>query len=291
MGALLESAFAIRRFWGDRRWPPPFPLLIVVLFLFSAIFGPLLAPHSPTEGTLAKRLLPPVGLDGAEADYILGTDGQGRDILSRLIHGARITLLVSVAGIAVTSVLGTVIGLLAGFLGGWADFIAMRVVDVSLSIPGMLIAVLLAAVFGASATNVTIVIVIVLWPDYARLVRGETLALREQDYVALARVAGCSNMTIMRRHILPNLVPSVLVLASLHVGLAIVLEASLSFLGVGVPPPSSSWGLLINEGRGVLERAWWVSMLPGLVIALTVISLNMLGDWTRDRLDPTLRQL
>jgi peptide/nickel transport system permease protein len=267
------------------------PLLIVAVFAVCAIFAPFLAPHSPIKGELAKRYLPPLGIEGADPSYLLGTDTQGRDILSRVIYGARITLFVSVMGILLTSTLGTLVGLLAGFLGGWVDIVAMRLVDVGLSIPGMLIAVLLASVFGASTTNVILVIIVVLWPDYARLVRGETLALKQQDYVALARVAGCSNLTIMFRHILPNLMATVLVLVSLHAGLVIVLEASLSFLGVGVPPPNSSWGFLISEGRGVLERAWWVSIVPGLAIVLTVISLNMLGDWMRDRLDPKLRQL
>ena len=282
---------AIRRLWGEGQRAPVLPLLIVVVFAACAIFAPFLAPHSPIEGELAKRYLPPLGIEGADPSYLLGTDTQGRDILSRVIYGARITLFVSVLGILLTSTLGTLVGLLAGFLGGWVDIVAMRLVDVGLSIPGMLIAVLLASVFGASTTNVILVIIVVLWPDYARLVRGETLALKQQDYVALARVAGCSNLTIMFRHILPNLMATVLVLVSLHAGLVIVLEASLSFLGVGVPPPNSSWGFLISEGRGVLESAWWVSIVPGLAIVLTVISLNMLGDWMRDRLDPKLRQL
>jgi peptide/nickel transport system permease protein len=265
--------------------------LIVPTFLLCAIFAALLAPHSPIQGTLVKRLLPPLGMHGADPNYILGTDGQGRDILSRLIYGARITLMVSVASIALTSVLGTLVGLVAGFVGGKVDLVIMRMVDIALSMPAILVAVLLAAIFGASVTNVIVVVIVMLWPDYARLVRGETLSLKHTDYVALARVAGCSNLTIMRRHILPNLLPTVLVLMSMHVALAIVLEAALSFLGFGVPPANSSWGSMIQQGYGLLQSAWWVAVFPCIAIVLTVTALNTLGDWVRDRLDPKLRQL
>ena len=163
----------------------------------------------------------------------------------------------------------------------------MRLVDISL--PGILIAVLLSVVFEPSFTNVIIVVVFLLWPSYARLVRGETLGLKQQEFVALARVAGCSSLTIMFRHIVPNLAPSILVLATLHVGF--VLEAALSFLGVGIPPPTPSWGVMVAGGRGLIEQAWWVSILPGIAILVTVLSLNILGDWVRDRLDPKLRQV
>jgi peptide/nickel transport system permease protein len=167
----------------------------------------------------------------------------------------------------------------------------MRLVDISLSLPGILIAVLLSVVFEPSFTNVIIVVVFLLWPSYARLVRGETLAVKQQEFVALARIAGCPGLTIMFRHIVPNLLPSVLVLATLHVGYVIVLEAALSFLGVGIPPPTPSWGVMVADGRGLIEQAWWISILPGIAILVTVLSLNILGDWVRDRLDPKLRQV
>jgi len=170
------------------------------------------------------------------------------------------------------------------------DTICMRLVDISLSLPGILMAVLLSVVFKPSFTNVVIVVIFLLWPSYARLVRGETLSLKQQEFVALARVAGCSSLTIMCRHLLPNLAPSILVLATLQVGFVIVLEASLSFIGVGIPPPTPSWGVMVADGRGLIEQAWWISILPGLAILVTVISLNILGDWVRDRLDPKLRQ-
>jgi len=275
----------------DPRWPPRVPLAIVAALLFCASFAPFLTPHSPLEGSLGDRLAPPIGFDGAKAGHPLGTDRHGRDTLSRLLHGARISLLVSVVGITLTGALGTFIGLLAGFLGGWTETLLMRLVDISLSLPGILIAVLLSVVFEPSFTNVIIVVVFLLWPSYARLVRGETLGIKQHEFVALARIAGCSNVTIMFRHIVPNLLPSILVLATLHVGYVIVLEAALSFLGVGLPPPTPSWGVMVADGRGLIEQAWWISILPGIAILVTVLSLNILGDWVRDRLDPKLRQV
>jgi peptide/nickel transport system permease protein len=287
----VEAAVASMPGGRDRRWPPLVPLAIVSALLLCAILAPWLSPHSPLEGSLGQRLAPPIGMEGAKAGHYLGTDRHGRDTLSRLVHGARISLAVSVVGIALTGAVGGFIGLVAGFLGGWVDTLLMRLVDISLSLPGILIAVLLAVVFEPSFTNVIIVVVFLLWPSYARLVRGETLGIKQQDFVALARIAGCSRLTIMFRHIVPNLMPSVLVLATLHVGYVIVLEAALSFLGVGIPPPTPSWGVMVSDGRGLIEQAWWISILPGVAILATVLSLNILGDWVRDRLDPKLRQV
>ncbi len=289
--AVSAEPAALPRRARDRRWPPTLPLAIVVALVLCGLLAPLLAPHSPVEGSLGERLVPPLGMEGSKAGHPLGTDRLGRDTLSRLLHGARISLAVSVVGISLTGAVGSFIGLLAGFLGGWVDTLLMRLVDISLSLPGILIAVLLSVVFEPSFTNVIIVVVFLLWPSYARLVRGETLGLKQQEFVALARVAGCSSLTIMFRHIVPNLLPSILVLATLHVGYVIVLEAALSFLGVGIPPPTPSWGVMVADGRGLIEQAWWVSILPGIAILVTVLSLNILGDWVRDRLDPKLRQV
>jgi peptide/nickel transport system permease protein len=283
------EAVAPRR--RDRRWPPLLPLAIVVVLVLCGLLAPWLAPRSPVEGSLGERLAAPFWMENAKAGHPLGTDRHGRDTLSRLLYGAQISLAVSVVGITLTGAMGAFIGLLAGFFGGWTDTILMRLVDISLSLPGILIAVLLSVVFEPSFTNVIIVVVFLLWPSYARLVRGETLAIKHQEFVALARVAGCSNLTIMFRHIVPNLMPSILVLATLHVGYVIVLEAALSFLGVGIPPPTPSWGVMVADGRGLIEQAWWVSILPGIAILVTVLSLNILGDWVRDRLDPKLRQV
>ena len=287
---LAKSVLAIRQTWQARDLPPLLPLLVVGLLVFCAIFASLLAPHSPIEGALGKRLIPPLGMEGSSLEHMLGTDRLGRDTLSRLIYGAQISLAVSLVGIVLTGVVGAAVGLLAGFWGGWVDTICMRLVDISLSLPGILMAVLLSVVFKPSFKNVVIVVIFLLWPSYARLVRGETLGLKQQEFVALARVAGCSSLTIMCRHLLPNLTPSILVLATLQVGFVIVLEASLSFIGVGIPPPTPSWGVMVADGRGLIEQAWWISILPGLAILVTVISLNILGDWVRDRLDPKLRQ-
>jgi peptide/nickel transport system permease protein len=287
--AIEPTVVADRR--RDRRWPPLLPLAIVALIVLCGLLAPWLAPRSPVEGSLGERLVAPFWMDGAKAGHPLGTDRHGRDTLSRLIYGARISISVSVVGITLTGAAGVFIGLLAGFFGGWVDTLLMRLVDISLSLPGILIAVLLSVVFEPSFTNVIIVVVFLLWPSYARLTRGETLGLKQQDFVALARVAGCSSLTIMFRHIVPNLAPSILVLATLHVGYVIVLEAALSFLGVGIPPPTPSWGVMVADGRGLIEQAWWVSILPGIAILVTVLSLNILGDWVRDRLDPKLRQV
>jgi peptide/nickel transport system permease protein len=287
---LAKSVLAIRHSWQTRGLPPLLPLLVVGLLVFCALFAPLLAPHSPIEGSLGKRLIPPLGMEGSSGEHVLGTDRLGRDTLSRLIYGAQISLAVSLVGILLTGVVGAAVGLLAGFWGAWVDTLCMRLVDISLSLPGILMAVLLSVVFKPSFKNVVIVVIFLLWPSYARLVRGETLSLKQQEFVALARVAGCSSLTIMCRHLLPNLAPSILVLATLQVGFVIVLEASLSFIGVGIPPPTPSWGVMVADGRGLIEQAWWISILPGLAILVTVISLNILGDWVRDRLDPKLRQ-
>jgi len=275
----------------DRRWPPILPLAIVAVLVFCGLFAPWLTPHSHVEGSLGDRLVPPIGMEGSKPGHPLGTDRLGRDTLSRLLHGARISLTVSVIGITLTGAAGSFIGLLAGFFGGWIDTLLMRLVDISLSLPGILIAVLLSVVFEPSFTNVIVVVAFLLWPSYARLVRGETLGIKHQEFVSLARIADCSSLTIMFRHIVPNLAPSVLVLATLHVGYVIVLEAALSFLGVGIPPPTPSWGVMVADGRGLIEQAWWVSILPGIAILVTVLSLNVLGDWVRDRLDPKLRQV
>jgi peptide/nickel transport system permease protein len=287
---LAKSVRTMRQTWQARGLPPLLPLLVVGLLVFCALFAPLLAPHSPTEGSLGKRLIPPLGMEESTFEHVLGTDRLGRDTLSRLIYGAQISLAVSLVGILLTGVVGATVGLVAGFCGAWVDTICMRLVDISLSLPGILMAVLLSVVFKPSFKNVVIVVIFLLWPSYARLVRGETLSLKQQEFVALARVAGCSNLTIMCRHLLPNLAPSILVLATLQVGFVFVLEASLSFIGVGIPPPTPSWGVMVADGRGLIEQAWWISILPGLAILVTVISLNILGDWVRDRLDPKLRQ-
>ena len=223
--------------------------------------------------------------------YLLGTDKNGMDIFSRLIYGARLALLVSLLGIVVSGIIGSSLGIIAGYYGGILDSIIMRMVDVSLSISLVLIALVLAAVRGPSIENVLIVICLFLWSRYARLIRGETLLLKSQDFIARAQVSGASDLRIMYKHIMPNLANTIIVLATLQIGFVIILEASLSFLGAGVPRPNPAWGLMVADGRELLSNAWWVSLVPTVAIVLTVLSINLLGDWVRDRLDPKQRQI
>jgi peptide/nickel transport system permease protein len=212
-------------------------------------------------------------------------------VLSRVIYGSRISLLVSIIAIGVAGTFGTAIGLISGYRGGLTDALLMRLTDVGLSLPTILIAVVLVAVSEPSFRNVILVIALLLWPRFARQIRGETLGIKEQDFVALAVVAGRSSTWIIARHIFPNVVPTLLVISTLQVGYVILLEGTLSFLGVGVPPPNPAWGLMIADGRGFLATAWWITLFPGLAMLLTVLAVNLMGDWLRDHLDPKLRQL
>ena len=221
----------------------------------------------------------------------MGTDKLGRDMLSRIIYGARISLTIAAISIVCGGLVGTTLGLIAGYWGGLWDHVIMRLVDIKISIPSILLALILAAAMGPSYFTVIIVVALTLWTRYARLVRGEVLSLRHQDFVAKARVAGATTPRIILRHLLPNVVNTIIVLATLEVGVVIILEASLSFLGAGIPPPNPAWGLMVADGRALVINAWWLSFFPGLAILLTVLSMNLLGDWLRDRLDPKLRNV
>ena len=270
---------------------PWVPGVILGALVIAAVFAPYLAPQSPTEGDITQKLIPPVWMERGDWEHPLGTDRFGRDVLSRVIYGSRISLLVSLIAIGVAGTLGTVLGLISGYRGGLTDSVLMRLTDVALSLPLILIAVVLVAVSEPSFRNVTLVIALLLWPRFARQIRGETLGIKEHDFVALAVVAGRSSVWIIRRHIFPNVVPTLLVISTLQVGYVILLEGTLSFLGVGVPPPNPAWGLMIADGRGFLATAWWISLFPGLAMLLTVLAVNLMGDWLRDHLDPKLRQL
>ena len=254
------------------------------------MLAPLLAPHSPTEGDIVKRSIPPFWMSGADPDHLLGTDRFGRDVLSRIIWGSRISLTAAIIAIFGAGSVGTALGLISGYRGGLTDTLLMRLTDVGLSLPTILIAVVMVAVSEPSFRNVILVIALLLWPRFARQIRGETLAIKTQDFVALAVVAGRSSAWIISRHIFPNVVPTLLVISTLQVGYVILLEGTLSFLGVGVPPPNPAWGLMIADGRGFLATAWWISLFPGLAMLLTVLAVNLMGDWLRDHLDPKLRQ-
>jgi len=274
-----------------RRELPWFPGAVLAALVLTAVFAAVLAPQSPTEGDITQKLIPPVWLERGEREHPLGTDRFGRDVLSRIIYGSRISLLVSLIAIGVAGTFGTLLGLIAGYRGGLTDTVLMRLTDVGLSLPTILIAVVLVAVSEPSLRNVIFVIALLLWPRFARQIRGETLAIKEQDFVALAVVAGRSSAWIISRHIFPNVVPTLLVISTLQVGYVVLLEGTLSFLGVGVPPPSPAWGLMIADGRGFLATAWWISLFPGLAMLLTVLAVNLMGDWLRDHLDPKLRQV
>lgn len=286
--------YAPSRLTGAVRRAREYPLipigLLLVVFIIPAIFAPLIAPHDPFAGGLSYRLKPPVWAGGSW-DHILGTDRVGRDILSRIIFGSRISIFISLVGIASGGFAGTCLGLIAGYYGGWIDAVIMRLVDIKLALPSVLLAMVLVAAIGPSYGSVILVVALILWALYARQIRGSTLAIKEMDFIARAKVAGASDFRIIFRHILPNVTNTLIVLATLQVGYVIILEASLSFLGVGIPRPAPAWGLLVADGRELVVIAWWVSMFPGLAIIITVLSLNLLGDWLRDRLDPKLRQV
>ena len=228
---------------------------------------------------------------GGSWDYPFGTDKQGRDLLSRLMHGARISLAVSCLAILLGGFLGTTLGMLAAFRGGLVDAILMRIVDIKLAFPSILLALTLVVAIGSGFSTVVIVIALLLWARYARVVRGEALTIKERDFIDRARVAGASNLRIMTRHIFPNVFNTVIVLATLEVGHVIILEATLSFLGAGIPRPQPAWGLMAADGREVITSSWWIFLFPCLAIVLTVLSMNLLGDWLRDRLDPKLRNV
>ena len=278
--------------WQKVKRYPLIPLAILLfVMVIPAIFAPWVAPHDAFLGSLSDRLQPPVWQSGGSSEHLLGTDKLGRDMLSRIIYGARVSLTVSLIAIFVGGIIGTVLGLISGYFGGRTDSVIMRLVDISLALPTILLALVLVAAVGPSfGTGITVLIVL-LWARYARLVRGETLAIKELDFIARARVAGASATRIMFKYLFPNVVNSLIVLATLQVGFGILLESSLSFLGAGLPRAEPAWGVMVADGRELIVTAWWVSMFPGLAIMLTVLSLNLLGDWLRDHLDPKLRNL
>ena len=271
---------------------PLVPVLILVGFALVAVFANMLAPHDPEVGKLAARFRPPSWQAGGTTEFLLGTDHLGRDVLSRLIFGARVSIVVGFTAVIVAGAIGTALGILSGYLGGWVDQVIMRITDTWLALPALTFAIFLAAIVGPSEMNIVIILGAVYWTRYARVIRGEVLSLKERDFVRLAIVAGLSKWKIMARHILPNVINTAIVLGTLMLGVVIVTEAALSFLGVGVPPPKPAWGLMLADGkRGLMVGYWWLTVLPGTCIMLMVLSANLLGDWLRVKLDPQLRQL
>jgi peptide/nickel transport system permease protein len=282
-----------RRVWRWVRELPLLPLLILVPFVLAATFAPVVAPYDPTEPIAgAKMFEPPFWMDGGSTSALLGTDFQGRDVLSRLIFGARVSLIVGLMGTVVAGGLGTALGILSGYLGRWWDQCIMRLTDAWLALPALVFAIFLATVVGPSMWNIVLILGLVYWTRYARVIRGEVLSLREREFVQLAEIAGASPLRVIRRHILPNVLNTAMVLASLTIGVVIIAEASLSFLGVGVPPPEPAWGLMLSEARSTLMAGkWWLTIFPGTCILLVVLATQLLGDWLRIRLDPQQRNL
>lgn len=279
-----------RRWLGAER-VPWVPLVIAALVVLAGLFANLLHLPDPGQGDLKDQYLPPLGALGSSRLHALGTDAQGRDILSRVVYGARTSLLVAAGSIVLGGGLGSLIGMTAGYLGGVYDATVMRVVDATLAFPVLLLALVEAAIFGPGYGGVIIVLSITVSARYARLVRGEVLVAREQEYVLAARLVGSSPYRILRSHILPNVLGTIAIFATMQVGWTMLMEASLSFLGAGVPLGSPAWGSMVADGRDSLQTAWWVSVIPGAVIGLVVLAFNMLGDWLRDRLDPKARAL
>ncbi len=264
--------------------------LLIVALVVAAVGAPVIAPHSPTEQSLPDKLRPPAWQEGGDVKYLLGTDVLGRDVLSRLLYGARVSLIVAAAALLAGGAIGLAVGILSGYVGGRIDSVLMRVVDATLTFPTILIALLLAVSVGQGLRTMVIAITLILWARFARVVRSEVLTVKGRDFVALAKVRGCSHVRIMAVHILPNVMNTFMVLLSLHTGFVILVEASLSFLGAGIPPPTPSWGQMVSDGRSHIASAWWLSFPPGVAILLVVLAFNLVGDWLRDWLDPRLRQ-
>ena len=280
-----------RRMISFIRSSPLFASGILILVVIMGIFGPLIEPHDPTEGFLEDSLIPPFWQEGGTTKFLLGTDHMGRDMLSRIIGGARISLIVGVTVVLLAGSLGSVLALLSGYFGGRVDAIIMRLTDVMLSMPFLMVALVLTAVLGAGTKNIILVLAVLGWASYARVLRSEVLRVKQGDFVRLAITAGASHKKIMLRHIFPNIANTLLILATLQLASVIIAESSLSYLGFGVPPPNPAWGLMLADGRNYITYAWWLCVFPGVAIVLTVLGANLLGDWLRIRLDPKFRQI
>jgi peptide/nickel transport system permease protein len=273
------------------KWPL-LALFVLLLVVFAGIFGPWISPLDPNRQDIMMRLADPLTEGRRNAFFLLGTDGLGRDVLSRLLYGARISLLVGVCAIMVGGTIGVVAGLVAGYFGGWIDDIIMRLGDIQLAFPFILLAIMFLVILGPGVMNIIIVLGVGQWVTYARIVRAQTLSLREKEYVEAARALGDSTFLIIFRTILPNIIAPLTVIASFNVASVILSEASLSFLGLGVPPSVPTWGAMLADSRDqLMANKWWLAFFPGIAIVLTVLSFNILGDWLRDFLDPRLKTM
>lgn len=273
------------------RGVPWLPLLALAAVLVFAAGGDAVTPHDPNELDLGASFRPPAWLDGGSWDTPLGTDNLGHDIASRIIAGARVSVIVAFYAIVFSGGVGVLVGMISGYFGGRVDAVLMRLIEIQQSVPSVALALILAAALEPGLGTVVVVIVLTYWSWYARIVRGEIMALKNRDYIAFARTAGVGTATIFRRHLAPNIFNTLVVLATLQVGQVILFEASLSFLGLGIQQPDISWGLMLSDARQYITNAWWAITMPGIAIMLTCLSANIFGDWLRDRLDPQLRQL
>ena len=264
--------------------------LVVLATVLLAVFAPVFAPGDPIKNSLLDRLTPPMWATGGDARHPLGTDTLGRDVASRLLYGARVSLVVGFSAVLVAGVLGIALGLLSGWYRGWLDDLLMRVGDVQLAFPVLVLAVAVLAVMGASLGNLIVVLGVTGWITYARIVRGEVLTLRERDFIVAAQALGAGDGWILRRHLLPNVLPPITVVATFSVARTIIAEASLSFLGLGIPAPEPSWGAMLDEGRNYITTGWWLALFPGVAILLLVLGINLVGDWLRDALDPRMER-
>ncbi len=277
--------------WRFTRRYPTLPLVVLAILVFAGVFAGALETDDPRAGGIRGRHTPPAWMADGSTEHLLGTDHAGRDVFSRLLHGARISLVV--AGIALTSgfLVGTTMGITSGYYGGWVDEVMTRVVDIWQALPFLMVALVCVLLFGQSLNLLLVLMALLAWVPFVRVIRSQTLVIKNEPYVDLARVAGCSVPRILIRHILPGVINTAVVIATLTVGGLILAEAALSFLGAGVPSPTPTWGSMVQEGRNYLSTAWWPTVFPGVAIFAVVMSLNFTGDWLRDRLDPRLRQL
>ena len=284
---MLEILYWIKKF-------PVIPIIFIAPMIIFGIFGPLLYPHDPHVIELTKALQPPAWMSGGEWSHLFGTDQLGRDLFSRMIEGARASLLVALFGVVFSGIIGVGIGLLSGYFGGWVDDVLMRIVDTWMAIPPMFFMLMLVAVMRQVDIQglfpIIVSISFTMWVPYSRMIRGETLSLKQRDFIALAKVTGCKNRRILTKHMLPNVMNTIVVMATQQFGGAIMAESGMSFLGVGVQPPNTAWGLLIAESTTYISSAWWIPTIAGLAITLTILGFNLFGDWLRDALDPKTRQ-
>ena len=265
---------------------PWVPIVVFAVLLVCAVFAPLLAPHDTDKLNILGSKIPP----GETSEHLLGTDTLGRDLLSRLIYGARTTVLISLVALGTGGVVGTMLGLVSGYAGGWTDTLIMRLTDAALGFPTILVALVIVVILGTGIGVIILAVALTVWARFARMIRGDVLAVKTQDFVTLARIDGVSPPVLILRHIFPNVINTLMVITSLLVGQVILLEAALSYLGLGLPPGANSWGIMVAEGKEVIVDVWWLSLFPGLAITIVVLAFNFIGDWLRDTLDPKLRQ-